>query len=107
MKAFDAKSSSGTQHFHFRTPKVMQHHFCFINLSLRDGAQPPPNLQDESAINRLIFELNQIHPEVSQTPGEIVKPDDLGNLFPEYDSVEEMDVQVKGEPSGEDVDMTT
>ncbi|KAG2128375.1 uncharacterized protein EDB93DRAFT_1256673 [Suillus bovinus] len=78
-----------------------------IDLSM-EGMEPnPPNLQDESAIDRLIFELNQIHPEVSQMPGEIVKPDDPGNLFPEYDSVEEMDVQVKGEPSGEDVDMTT
>ncbi|KAG2154492.1 uncharacterized protein EDB93DRAFT_1102261 [Suillus bovinus] len=78
-----------------------------IDLSM-EGMEPnPPNLQDESAIDGLIFELNQIHPEVSQTPGEIVKPDDPGNLFPEYDSVEEMDVQVKGEPSGEDVDMTT
>ncbi|KAG2136985.1 uncharacterized protein EDB93DRAFT_1253841 [Suillus bovinus] len=127
MKAFNAKSSSSTQHFHFRMPKVMQHHFCFINLSLRpcqplhphfllsltclwkgwSPTPPPPNLQDESAIDGLIFELNQIHPEVSQMPSEIVKPDDPGNLFPEYDSVEEMDVQVKGEPSGEDVDMTT
>ncbi|KAG2134395.1 uncharacterized protein EDB93DRAFT_1107312 [Suillus bovinus] len=78
-----------------------------IDLSM-EGMEPnPPNLQDESAIDGLIFELNQIHPEVSQTPGEIVKPDDPGNLFPEYDSIEEMDVQVKGEPSGEDVDMTT
>ncbi|KAG2147768.1 uncharacterized protein EDB93DRAFT_1250478 [Suillus bovinus] len=78
-----------------------------IDLSM-EGMEPnPPNLQDESAINGLIFELNQIHPEVSQMPSEIVKPDDPGNLFPEYDSVEEMDVQVKGEPSGEDVDMTT
>ncbi|KAG2131727.1 uncharacterized protein EDB93DRAFT_1108046 [Suillus bovinus] len=80
---------------------------ALIDLSI-EGMEPNPlNLQDESAINGLIFELNQIHPEVSQTPSEIVKPDDLGNLFPEYDSVEEMDVQVKGEPSGEDVDMTT
>ncbi|KAG2133588.1 uncharacterized protein EDB93DRAFT_1107536 [Suillus bovinus] len=78
-----------------------------IDLSM-EGMEPnPPNIQDESAIDGLIFELNQIYPEVSQTPGEIVKPEDLGNLFPEYDSVEEMDVQVKGEPSGEDVDMTT
>ncbi|KAG2129244.1 uncharacterized protein EDB93DRAFT_1256305 [Suillus bovinus] len=78
-----------------------------IDLSM-EGMEPnPPNLQDESAIDGLIFELNQIYPEVSQMPGEIVKPDDLGNLFPEYDSVEEMDVQVKGEPSGDDVDMTT
>ncbi|KAG2158034.1 uncharacterized protein EDB93DRAFT_1246526 [Suillus bovinus] len=83
------------------------HHSCLIDLSM-EGMEPnPPNLQDESAIDGLIFELNQIHPEVSQMPGKIVKPDDPGNLFPEYDSVEEMDVQVKGEPSGEDVDMTT
>ncbi|KAG2139871.1 uncharacterized protein EDB93DRAFT_1252992 [Suillus bovinus] len=37
----------------------------------------------------------------SQMPGKIVKPDDLDNLFSEYDLVE------CGEPSGEDVDMTT
>ncbi|KAG2155977.1 uncharacterized protein EDB93DRAFT_1247622 [Suillus bovinus] len=79
----------------------------FIDLSM-EGTEPnPPNLQDESAIDGLIFELNQIHPEVSQMPSKIVKLDDPSNLFPEYDSVEEMDVQVKGEPSGEDVDMTT
>ncbi|KAG2154228.1 uncharacterized protein EDB93DRAFT_1102369 [Suillus bovinus] len=70
-----------------------------IDLSMGGMEPNPPNLQDDSAIDGLIFELNQIQPEVSQMPGEIVKPDDLGNLFPEYDSVEEMDVQVKGEPS--------
>ncbi|KAG2136096.1 uncharacterized protein EDB93DRAFT_1106966 [Suillus bovinus] len=78
-----------------------------IDLSMKGMEPNSLNLQDQSAINGLIFELNQIHPEVSQTLGKIVKLDDPGNLFPEYDSVEEMDVQVKGEPSGEDVDMTT
>ncbi|KAG2126558.1 uncharacterized protein EDB93DRAFT_1257508 [Suillus bovinus] len=78
-----------------------------IDLSMKGMEPNPPNLQDESAINGLIFELNQIHPEVSQMLSKIVKLDDLGNLFPEYGSVEDMDVQVKGEPSGEDVDMTT
>ncbi|KAG2139099.1 uncharacterized protein EDB93DRAFT_1298964 [Suillus bovinus] len=74
-----------------------------IDLSM-EGMEPnPPSLQDESVIDGLIFELNQIHPEVSQMPGKIVKLDDLGNLLPEYDSVEEMDVQVKGEPSVIDV----
>ncbi|KAG2145399.1 uncharacterized protein EDB93DRAFT_1104845 [Suillus bovinus] len=78
-----------------------------IDLSMEGMEPKSPNLQDESVIDGLIFELNQIYPEVSQMPGKIVKLDDPGNLFPEYDSVEEMDVQVKGEPSGKDVDMTT
>ncbi|KAG2150621.1 uncharacterized protein EDB93DRAFT_1103340, partial [Suillus bovinus] len=45
------------------------------------------------------FLLHQPVPPAVSTPASA--------LFPEYDSVEEMDVQVKGEPSGEDVDMTT
>ncbi|KAG1764629.1 hypothetical protein EDD22DRAFT_845774 [Suillus occidentalis] len=47
-------------------------------------------------------------PEGSQSFGEIVVPDHLGNLFPEYNSAdEEMDVEVKVEPSGEEVEMAT
>ncbi|KAG2352550.1 hypothetical protein BDR07DRAFT_1498099 [Suillus spraguei] len=41
-----------------------------------------------------------------QTSGKIVDPDDPGNLVPEYNS-DDMDVEVKVEPSGEEVEMAT
>ncbi|KAG1723794.1 hypothetical protein EDD22DRAFT_961923 [Suillus occidentalis] len=51
---------------------------------------------------------SQVQPEGPQSSSKIAIPDDLGNLFPEYNSVsEEMDVEVKAGTSGEGVEMAT
>ncbi|KAG2033531.1 hypothetical protein BDR03DRAFT_1014177 [Suillus americanus] len=65
---------------------------------------------DASAIKGLLFDLNQVvHPEDPDAPSEIVDPGDLSNLVPEYDSSNNMsvEVEVKVEESSEDVDMAT
>ncbi|KAG2353115.1 hypothetical protein BDR07DRAFT_1383477 [Suillus spraguei] len=76
-----------------------------IDLNMAGMEPPSPKVQDSSAIEGLIFELSQIQPEGPQMSGEIVDPDDTGNLVPEYNS-DDMDV-VKVEPSGEEVEMAT
>ncbi|KAG1800139.1 uncharacterized protein BJ212DRAFT_1498254 [Suillus subaureus] len=66
----------------------------------------PPKFENASAIKGLLFEYNWVvQPEVPDMSGEIVDPGDLGNLVPEYDSSEDMDVEVKVEVSSEEVDM--
>ncbi|KAG2354186.1 hypothetical protein BDR07DRAFT_1494956 [Suillus spraguei] len=71
------------------------------------GMEPlPPKVQPASVIEGLIFELSQIQPEGPQTSGKIVDPDDPGNLVPEYDS-DDMDVEVKVEPSADEGEMAT
>ncbi|KAG1767875.1 hypothetical protein EV702DRAFT_1050209 [Suillus placidus] len=77
-----------------------------INLDM--GVMEPTNLkvEDESAMVGLMFEPSQVQPEGPQSSGENVVPDDPVILLPEYNSVdEEMDVEVKDEPSGEEVEM--
>ncbi|KAG1770129.1 hypothetical protein EV702DRAFT_1049454 [Suillus placidus] len=79
-----------------------------INLDM--GVMEPTSLkvEDESAMVGLVFELSQVQPEGPQLSGKIVVLDDPVNLLPEYNSVdEEMDVEVKVEPSGEEVEMAT
>ncbi|KAG2345450.1 hypothetical protein BDR05DRAFT_998089 [Suillus weaverae] len=79
-----------------------------INLDM--GVMEPTNLkvEDQSAIVGLVFEPSQVQPEGPQLSGENVVPDDPVNLLPEYNSAdEEMDVEVKDEPSGEEVKMVT
>ncbi|KAG2335874.1 hypothetical protein BDR05DRAFT_953753, partial [Suillus weaverae] len=54
----------------------------------------------------LVFEPSKVLPEGPQLSSKNVVPDDPVNLLPEYNSVdEEMDVEVKDEPSGEEVKM--
>ncbi|KAG2141234.1 hypothetical protein DEU56DRAFT_911338 [Suillus clintonianus] len=68
-----------------------------------------PTFPDASAIEGLLFEYNQVvHPEDPDVSGKIVDPGDPGNLVPEYDSSDDMDVEVdvKVEASSEEVDMT-
>ncbi|KAG1779847.1 hypothetical protein EV702DRAFT_1194598 [Suillus placidus] len=79
-----------------------------INLDM--GVMEPTSLkvEDESTMVGLMFELSQVQPEDPQSSSEIVVLDDPVNLLPEYNSVdEEMDVEVKVEPSGEEVEMAT
>ena len=79
-----------------------------INLDM--GVMEPTNLkvEDQSAMVGLVFEPSEVLPEGPQSSGENVVPDDPVNLLPEYNSVdEEMDVEVKDEPSGEEVKMVT
>ncbi|KAG1717234.1 hypothetical protein EDB19DRAFT_1840648, partial [Suillus lakei] len=128
--AFDVKSSTGTPHFHFPTLLPMQQQCCLINpspcpchppnlhslLSLIcrwPGWRPhPPTPEDASAIEGLVFEDNIVHPEDPHTSGEHVDPGNPGNLVPEYDSPDDMDVEVKVEemkvePSSEETAMAT
>ncbi|KAG2354547.1 hypothetical protein BDR07DRAFT_1494395 [Suillus spraguei] len=77
-----------------------------IDLDMAGMEPPSPKVQDASAIESLIFEPSQIQPEGPQTSSKIVDPDDLGNLVPEYNS-DDMDVEVKVEPSGDEVEMAT
>ncbi|KAG2364357.1 hypothetical protein BDR07DRAFT_1375157 [Suillus spraguei] len=77
-----------------------------IDLNMAGMEPLSPKVQDASAIEGLIFELSQIQPEGPQTSGKIVDPDDLGNLVPEYNS-DNMDVEVKVEPSADEVEMAT
>ncbi|KAG2336082.1 hypothetical protein BDR05DRAFT_1006180, partial [Suillus weaverae] len=79
-----------------------------INLDM--GVMEPTNMkvEDQSAMVGLVFEPSEVQPEGPQSSGENVVPDDPVNLLPEYNSVdEEMDVEVKDEPSGEEVKMVT
>ncbi|KAG1848870.1 hypothetical protein F4604DRAFT_1935152 [Suillus subluteus] len=79
-----------------------------INLDM--GVMEPSSLKVEDASDMvgLIFEPSPVQPEGPQPSGEIVDLDDPGNLVPEYNSVsEEMDVEVKDETSGGEVDMAT
>ncbi|KAG2130274.1 hypothetical protein DEU56DRAFT_956009 [Suillus clintonianus] len=83
-----------------------------------------PILPDASAIDGILFEYNQVvhsedpdasgdaHPEDPEDPdasGSIVDPGDPSNLVPEYDSSDDMDVEVevKVEEPSEEVDMAT
>ncbi|KAG2362091.1 hypothetical protein BDR07DRAFT_1376799 [Suillus spraguei] len=77
-----------------------------IDLDMAGMEPPSPKVQPASIIEGLIFELRQIQPEGPQTSGKIVDPDDLGNLVPEYDS-DDMDVEVKVEPSADEGEMAT
>ncbi|KAG1884629.1 hypothetical protein F4604DRAFT_1676745 [Suillus subluteus] len=79
-----------------------------INLDM--GVTEPSSLKVEDASDMvgLIFEPSPVQPEGPQSSGKIVDPDDPGNLLPEYNSVsEEMDVEVKDETSGGEVNMAT
>ncbi|KAG1813927.1 uncharacterized protein BJ212DRAFT_1482276 [Suillus subaureus] len=79
-----------------------------IDLSIGEMMPTPPKFEDASAIEGLLFEYNQVvQPEVPDTSSEIVDPGDPGNLVPEYDSSNDMDVEVKVEASSEEVDMAT
>ena len=71
-----------------------------------------PKFKDASAIEGLVFEDNVVHPEDPHTSGEHVDPGNPGNLVPEYDSADDMDVEVKVEevkvePSSEETAMAT
>ena len=78
-----------------------------IALSMAGMAPTPPTPEDASAIEGLVFEDNIVHPEDPHTSGEHVDPGNPGNLVPEYDSADDMDVEVKVEPSSEETDMAT
>ncbi|KAG1756921.1 hypothetical protein EDD22DRAFT_850358 [Suillus occidentalis] len=84
---------------------------ALINLDMADMAvmEPTPlKVEDGSDMIGLMFEPSQVQPEGPQTSGEIVVPDDLGNLVPEYNSAsEEMDIEVPVEPADGEVDMAT
>ncbi|KAG2029254.1 hypothetical protein BDR03DRAFT_1018663 [Suillus americanus] len=69
-----------------------------------------PTCPDASAIEGLLFDYDQVvHPEDRDVSGEIVDPGDPSNLVPEYDSSNNMDVEmeVKVDESSEEVDMAT
>ncbi|KAG1882257.1 hypothetical protein F4604DRAFT_1678656 [Suillus subluteus] len=79
-----------------------------INLDM--GVMEPSSLKVEDASDMvgLIFEPSPVQPDGPQPSSKIEDPDDPGNLVPEYNSVsEEMDVEVKDETSGGEVDMAT
>ncbi|KAG1767516.1 hypothetical protein EDD22DRAFT_844473 [Suillus occidentalis] len=79
-----------------------------INLDMGVMEPTPLKVENTSDMVGLMFEPSQVQPEGPQSSGEIVVPDDPGNLFPEYNSVsEEMDVEVKAGTSGEEVEMAT
>ncbi|KAG1721034.1 hypothetical protein EDB19DRAFT_1917578 [Suillus lakei] len=79
-----------------------------IDLSMAGMAPTPPTPGDASAIEGLMFEDNKVvHPEHPNTSGEHVDPGNPGNLVPEYDSADDMDVEVKVEVSSEETDMAT
>ncbi|KAG2107942.1 uncharacterized protein F5147DRAFT_773925 [Suillus discolor] len=84
---------------------------ALINLDMAHMAvmEPTPlKVEDGSDMIGLVFEPSQVQPEGPQTSGEIVVPDDPGNLVPEYNSVsEEMYIEVPVEPAGGEVDMAT
>ncbi|KAG2366115.1 hypothetical protein BDR07DRAFT_1480527 [Suillus spraguei] len=67
-------------------------------IDLDMAGMEPPSLKVQPA--------SVIEPEGPQTSGEIVDPDDPGNLVPEYDS-DDMDVEVKVEPSADEGEMAT
>ncbi|KAG1724293.1 uncharacterized protein EDB91DRAFT_1087521 [Suillus paluster] len=72
------------------------------------GMEPTPSkIEDPSVIEGLIFEPSQVQlaPDPSPTPPtarDIVVLDDPCNLFLEYDSADDMDVEVKVEVEGGD-----
>ncbi|KAG2039590.1 hypothetical protein BDR03DRAFT_1008913 [Suillus americanus] len=123
------KSSTGTPHSHFRTLLPMQHPCCLINpapapchpqnplpplidLSMETLAPTTATatFPDASAIEGLLFDYDQVvHPEDRDASGEVVDPGDPSNLVPEYDSSNNMDVEmeVKVDESSEEVDMAT
>ncbi|KAG1828046.1 hypothetical protein F4604DRAFT_1696538 [Suillus subluteus] len=79
-----------------------------INLDM--GVMEPSSLKVEDASDMvgLIFGPSPVQPDGPQLSSKIEDPDDPGNLVPEYNSVsEEMDVEVKDETSGGEVDMAT
>ncbi|KAG1801931.1 uncharacterized protein BJ212DRAFT_1487488 [Suillus subaureus] len=79
-----------------------------IDLSIGKMTPTPPKFEDTSAIEGLLFEYNWVvQPEVPDMSSKIVDPGDPGNLVPQYDSSNDMDVEVKVEASSEDVDMAT
>ncbi|KAG1727973.1 uncharacterized protein EDB91DRAFT_1086272 [Suillus paluster] len=77
-----------------------------IDISI--AVEPTPSkIEDRSAIEGLSFELSQVQPTLDPSPtpstaGAILVPDDPHNLVPEYDSGDEMDVEVKVEVEGGD-----
>ncbi|KAG1788846.1 uncharacterized protein HD556DRAFT_1447501 [Suillus plorans] len=82
--------------------------FNLIDLDMSVMEPTPLTVEDGSAMVGLMVEPTQVQPEGPQSSGEIVVPDDPGNLLPEYNSSdEEMDVEVKVERPGEEVEMAT
>ncbi|KAG1738660.1 uncharacterized protein EDB91DRAFT_1082692 [Suillus paluster] len=78
-----------------------------IDLSIAVMEPTPSKIEDPSAIEGPSFEPSQVQPapDPSPTPptaGAILVPDDPRNLVPEYDSGDEMDVEVKVEVEGGD-----
>ncbi|KAG1717793.1 hypothetical protein EDB19DRAFT_1917158 [Suillus lakei] len=83
---------------------------CCHILALPELSQPLPVQRsdlDASAIEGLLFEYSQVQPEGPHMSGGNVDLGDPGNLVPEYDSADDMDVEVKVEVSCEEVDMAT
>ncbi|KAG1725241.1 hypothetical protein EDB19DRAFT_1833858 [Suillus lakei] len=84
-----------------------------IDLSMAGMAPTPPTPKDASAIEGLVFEDNEVvHPEDPHTSSKHVDPGNPGNLVPEYNSADDMDVEVKVEEvkveaSSEETDMAT
>ncbi|KAG1818210.1 uncharacterized protein BJ212DRAFT_1480031 [Suillus subaureus] len=79
-----------------------------IDLLIGEMTPATPKFEDASAIEGLLFECNQVvQPELPDTSSKIVDPGDPGNLVPEYDSSNDMDVEVNVEVSSEEVDMAT
>ncbi|KAG1719962.1 hypothetical protein EDB19DRAFT_1918363 [Suillus lakei] len=78
-----------------------------IHLLMAEMAPTPPKFEDASAIEGLLFEYSQVQQEDTPTSSKNVDPGDPGNLVPEYDSFDDMDVEVQVEASGEEVDMAT
>ncbi|KAG1737445.1 hypothetical protein EDB19DRAFT_1829547 [Suillus lakei] len=78
-------------------------------ITIQDGMVPtPPTPEDASAIEGLVFEDNEVvHAEDQNMSGKHVDPGNPGNLVPEYDSADDMDVEVKVEASSEETDMAT
>ncbi|KAG1722432.1 hypothetical protein EDB19DRAFT_1916687 [Suillus lakei] len=82
----------------------------FLDQSISMDGAHTPTPEDASAIEGLVFEDNVVHPKDPHTSGEHVDPGNPGNLVPEYDSADDMDVEVKVEevkvePSSEETDM--
>ncbi|KAG1809527.1 hypothetical protein EV424DRAFT_1542952 [Suillus variegatus] len=95
------------------------------SFSLPDTPADATILLDQSGPPRLMVEPTQVQPEGPQSSGEIVLPDEPGNLLPEsssdivvpnkpgnllpkyYSSDEEMDVEGKVDLPGEEVEMAT
>ncbi|KAG1841525.1 hypothetical protein F4604DRAFT_1690358 [Suillus subluteus] len=93
------------------TPSMSPLHLQLPNLiNLDMGVMEPSSLKVEDASDMvgLIFGPSPVQPDGPQLSSKIEDPDDPGNLVPEYNSVsEEMDVEVKDETSGGEVDMAT